>query len=67
MTEGDPERTLTEDDKALVCIFRGDMTLLFHAGEGEVSLPEYAGQTELLTQREFDGVLGDYAVAVLKK
>lgn len=67
LTQGDAERTLTEDDNALVCIQRGDMTLLFHAGEGKVAVREYAGQMDLLTQQEFDGILGAYAVAVLKQ
>lgn len=66
LTQGDADAILSDDDKALVCIRRGELTLLFHGGEGELSLPEFAGQQNLLSQNSFDGTLGAFEVAVLK-
>ena len=66
LTEGVADQILTKDDDALVCIRRGELTLLFHGGEGSLSLPAYSGRMDLLRQCEFDGTLGDFAVAVLK-
>ena len=33
------------------------MTVLFHAAEGAVELPEFAGRTDLLTGEVFTGTL----------
>ena len=65
LTQGDPDQVFTDDAQALVCIRRGELTLLFHAGEADVTMPEYIGQMNLLAQTPFDGTLGAYQAVVL--
>ncbi len=64
LTEGDPEKTVADDEKALVAIYRGRLTVLFHGGEGEIDLPGFTG-TDLLTGQTFPGNLGPYQAALL--
>ena len=42
-----------------------DVTLLFHAKEGSVCIPELAGKLDLLENRVFDGTLSGIAALVL--
>lgn len=53
------------DDLSLIRITRElegqRATIIFHAAEGPVELPELAGKTDLLTSAEFDGTLTGYA------
>ena len=65
LTEGDPDSQQAYDEKNLVVICRGELTLLFHGGEGEISL-DMTG-ADLLTGKPFAGKLGAYQAAVLKK
>lgn len=66
LTEGDPDYQTADDDKGLVCIRRGDLTVLFHGRAGVISIPELAGKTDLITGKTFDGTLGDYQAALLQ-
>ena len=66
LTEGDADAVAADDEKGIVTIRRGNLTLIFHGKEGTVSLPEFAGKTELISQQAFDGILGDYQAAVIK-
>ena len=54
-----------DDATGLVTIRRGELVLLFHGKEGVVTLPEYAGKINLLTNYDFDGTLDAYEAAVL--
>ncbi len=47
------------------CLQGDSTTLLFHAGPGEASFPDLAGQTDLLTDAPFSGTLGPWGTAVL--
>ena len=61
LTEGRPVRQDAWDELSLVRITRelggNAMTVLFHAAEGAVELPEFAGRTDLLTGESFTGTL----------
>ena len=54
-----------DDATGLVTIRRGELVLLFHGKERVVTLPEYAGKINLLTNYDFDGTLDAYEAAVL--
>ncbi len=64
LTEGDPDDQLSDDEKGLVTIRRGDLVLLFHGRDGEISV-DLTG-TNLITDLPFDGKLGAYQAVVLK-
>ncbi len=57
------------DQDGLILITRRlngqDITLLFHAGEGRVQLPELAGKRELLSGTSFDGTVNGITAMVL--
>jgi glycosidase len=61
LTEGRLVRQDAWDELSLVRITRelegNAMTVLFHAAEGAVELPEFAGRTDLLTGEVFTGTL----------
>ena len=61
LTEGRLVRQDAWDELSLVRITRElegkAMTVLFHAAEGAVELPEFAGRTDLLTGESFTGTL----------
>lgn len=65
LTVLDPDCQLSDDDNGLVIIRRGDVTLLFHGRDGEISV-DMTGRN-LLTGMPFDGKLGPYQAAVLRK
>lgn len=65
LTEGDADWQTAEDDKGLVTICRGELTLLFHGRDGEVKM-DAPDAIDLLTGKPFDGTLGAYQAAVLK-
>lgn len=62
----DGEEMIANDETGLVTIWRGGLTILFHGRSGEIKLPQYAGMTELLSGKPFNGVLGAYEAVVLK-
>lgn len=64
LTEGDPDAQLSDDEKGLVIIHRGDLVLLFHGRDGEISV-DLTG-TNLITNMPFDGKLGAYQAVVLR-
>ena len=68
ITEGRLVCQETRDDQALVRITREKdgqtVTVLFHAAEGSVELPELAGKTDLLTGTVFGGTVEGFAVMV---
>ena len=61
LTEGQMVRQDAWDELSLVRITRelegNAMTVLFHAADGAVELPEFAGRTDLLTGEVFTGTL----------
>ncbi len=59
--------TLSDDSRELFARVNGNTAALFHCGEGELSLPEWAGVEDLLTGKPFPGKLGYFGCAVLKK
>lgn len=70
ITEGRLIREDAWDDLALVRITREwngqKTTVLFHAADGAVQLPELAGKRDLLTETTFDGTLTGFAALVLE-
>ena len=68
ITEGRLVCQEARDDQALVRITRKledrRCTLVFHAAEGAVILPDLAGQTDLLTGQVFDGTLTGFRALV---
>lgn len=69
LTQGKLVRQDAWDDLSLVRITRElngqKITVLFHAAEGSVHLPELAGRLDLLTGTPFDGTLTDFRALVL--
>lgn len=67
LTEGDPDWQMADDSRGLVSICRGELIILFHGRKDAISVSEYAGMTDLITGKVFDGCLHDYQVALLRK
>ena len=67
LTEGDPDAQFADDKTGLVTIRRGDLTILFHGRDGEISLPEYQKHKDLMKSCAFSGTLGAYEAALLQK
>ena len=65
LTDGDALSQSADDEKCLVSMDRGELTLLFHGGEGEIDV-NLTG-TDLLTDLPFDGKLASYQAVLLKK
>ncbi|MCI8386189.1 MAG: alpha-glycosidase [Acutalibacter sp.] len=69
LTEGELVCQHAEDSKGLLVMKRRldgkSATLIFHIKGGTISLPDFQGQTELISGRAFSGVLGEYEAAVL--
>lgn len=65
LTDGDANEVTSDDEKGLVVMKRGNITLLFHGRDGEVVLPRYAGSPELISGKDFDGTLRAYEAAVI--
>ncbi len=65
LTMGDADAQVADDDRGVVTIQRGDLTLLFHGFSGEINV-EQTGY-DLLTDKPFDGTLGSYQAVVLSK
>ena len=66
LTEGDWDEARADDEKGIVIIRRGNLTLIFHGKEGTVSLPDYAGKEELISGEVFGGDIGPYQAAVIQ-
>ena len=70
ITEGKLVRQDAWDELSLIRITREldgqKITVLFHAAEGSVHLPELAGQTDLLTGTVFGGTLTGFRALVVK-
>ena len=62
----DGDEMTADDENGLVTIRRGNLIVLFHGRSGAVNLSHYAGKVDLLSDKPFSGVLGDYEAAVLK-
>ncbi|MCD8067617.1 MAG: glycoside hydrolase family 13 protein, partial [Lachnospiraceae bacterium] len=58
-----------EDEKGLLVIVKSDgnekTVTMFHCGTEKIDLPEYAGLSELLREKKFEGRLGAMEAAVL--
>ena len=70
ITRGETAAEQTRDEEGLIRITKAldgqKVTLLFHAGEGTVELPELSGKTELLTGQVFDGKVAGITALVLQ-
>lgn len=66
LTELPPDEVTTDDDRGLLRLRFGDLTLLFHAGKAPLPLPQYTGSQDLLTGSPFGGILSPYQAAVLQ-
>lgn len=70
LTEGRIVCQRTEDEAGLILITRAmeqeRITLVFHAKEGEIALPDQEGMFDLLGSRVFDGRIGAWETAVLQ-
>jgi len=66
LMEGEPEEQRSDDEKALVMIRRGGMTLIFHGRNDTVSVENETG-IDLLTGSTFHGSIGPYQAVVLKQ
>lgn len=62
----DPDQIVCDDERGLVTIRRGDLTILFHGRAGDIYMTEYAGKTELISGSAFSGILGSYQAAVIE-
>lgn len=66
LLEGDPVSQWSDDERGLVIIRRGDLTLLFHGRAGDIYVSEFSGCADLISGQRFSGILGSYQAAVLK-
>ena len=73
ISEENLSETVTEeawDKDGLIRVTRRleeeEVTLLFHAGEGAVFLPELSGKQDLLTGNVFDGMVQGITALVLQ-
>ena len=70
ITRGETAAEQTRDEEGLIRVTKAldgqEVTLLFHAGEGTVELPELSGKTDLLTGQVFDGKVAGITALVLK-
>ena len=70
ITEGSLIRQDAWDDLSLIRITRekdgSRLTVIFHAAEGSVQLPELAGKTDLLTGEVFSGTLTGFRALVFQ-
>lgn len=70
LTEGRILRQEAWDDLSLIRITREldvtRLTVIFHAAQGSVQLPELAGKTDLITGKAFDGILTGFRALVMK-
>lgn len=69
LARGSQKWVRTEDETGLLVFSLSldgeELTVLLHNGEGEISLPEYAGRYDVLKEQKFDGKTGAYGVSVL--
>lgn len=66
LTKEDPDSQYADDEKGLVILTHGDLTLIFHGRDGETATEELTG-TDLLTGKPFNGIIGPYQAALLQK
>lgn len=67
LTEGDAVSQTADDDCGVVIIDRGELLLIFHGRSGTVMFPKWKGAQELISGTAFDGTIGSYQAAVLRK
>lgn len=67
LLEGDPVSQSSDDERGLVIIQRGGLTLLFHGRAGDIYVSEFNGCVDLISGQPFNGILGSYQAAALKK
>ena len=64
ITEGSITTVQTVDETGLIILTRQlsnqKITLIFHGKDGEVKLPEYTGEMDLITGNPFNGILKAY-------
>ncbi len=69
LTEGTLTEQSADDERGLITIKRQQgrqrLRLLFHVKAGTLILPELAGRKNLVDNRDFSGILGDFEAAVL--
>lgn len=56
---------ITDDETGIVIMKHGDFSVVFHGKEGSVSLPDFAGKRELISDQPFSGSMGAYEAAVI--
>lgn len=66
LTASDPREQSADDEKGLVFIRHKDLLLIFHGRDGNVSLSQYQGAKELLSEKLFDGCVGPYQAVILE-
>jgi glycosidase len=67
LTEGEPLEQIADDATGTVIIDRGELVLVFHGRTGTVSLPQYQGLPELISQESFSGFVNGRRTLVLQK
>lgn len=67
LTEGEPLQQTADDATGTVIIDRGELVLVFHGRAGMVSLPQYQGLHELISEQPFSGAVNGRQALVLHK
>ena len=67
LTEGEPMGQWSDDDTGTVIIDRGELVLVFHGSNCEVSLPQYAQWKDLISDTTFTGMISGCQAMVLAK
>lgn len=57
----------SDDEKGVVLLDRGEVTLVFCGRTAGAQLPQFVGMTDLITDQPFDGVLPGYGALMLLK
>ena len=68
LTEGGIVEQYADDERQIIVITRESgeekCTVVFNCSDDKVSVPEYSGLTNLMTDKKFKGQLGKYEAAV---
>jgi hypothetical protein len=67
LTEGEPMGQWSDDDTGTVIIDRGELVLVFHSSNCEVSLPQYAQWKDLISDTTFTGMISGCQAMVIAK
>ena len=67
LLEGEPVCQRADDATATVVIDRREVVLVFHGSAGEVSLPQYEGWKDLISNMVFTGTISGHRAMVLTK